>query len=57
MSDYLVNLKQDWNDLLVEIGTLLQHNQELTAFEIEEITGADYEDVLWAMAKVKDQSL
>lgn len=53
MSDYLVNLKQDWNDLLEEIATLLQSNPELTATEIEEITGADYEDVLWAMAKVK----
>lgn len=29
MSDYLVNLKQDWNDLLEEIGTLLQHNPDL----------------------------
>ena len=53
MSDYLVNLKQDWNDLLEEIGTLLQQHPEFTATEIEEITGADYEDVLWAMAKVK----
>lgn len=53
MSDYLVNLKQDWNDLLEEIGTLLQAHPDLTAVEICEITGADYEDVLWAMAKVK----
>lgn len=53
MSDYQVNLKQDWNDLLEEIGTLLQKHPELTAAEIEEITGADYEDVLWAMVKAK----
>lgn len=53
MSDYQVNLKQDWNDLLEEVGTLLQRNPELTAAEIEEITGADYEDVLWAMATVR----
>ena len=53
MSDYLVNLKQDWNDLQEEIGSLLQAHPELTATEIEEITGADYEDVLWAMAKAK----
>jgi hypothetical protein len=44
---------KDWNDFLVEIGSLLYSNPDLTATEIEEITGADYEDVLWAMAVVK----
>ncbi len=53
MSDYIEGLNQDWEDLLAEIGELIQKNPELTAVEISEITGADCEDVLWAMAKVK----
>lgn len=53
MTDYRIKLQEDWNDLLEEIGTLLQANPMLTALEIEEITGADYEDVLWAMSKAK----
>lgn len=53
MTDYRIKLQEDWNDLLEEIGNLLRKNPELTALQICDITGADYEDVLWAMMKAK----
>jgi hypothetical protein len=37
--------------LVTLVRKILAENPETTAFEIETLTGADYEDVLWAMKR------
>ena len=49
MSDYEINLKQDWEDLKAEVCQLVRTRSYLTVHEIKEITGATYEDVLWIL--------
>ena len=51
MTDYQVNLNQDWEDFCEEVKALLDENPELSVIELEDITGGDYEDVLWAYKK------
>lgn len=43
----------DFQALLLKVEALLDENPNLTATEIEAMTGADFEDVLWAMAVFK----
>lgn len=49
MSDYAVNLREDWKKFVQEVKTLRSINPDISISEIERRTGGDYEDILWAL--------
>ena len=46
-----MELRGEWDDLCEKVKEL--RNQGYTVLQIEEETGFDYEDVLWAVAKME----
>lgn len=48
-NDYQLYLEQDWADFRNEVENLLKENPGITIREIIDITGGDYEDVLWVI--------
>jgi hypothetical protein len=49
MTDYDIVLKDDWSCLKEEVLDLLYSNPNLTVHQVADITGGDYEDILWIM--------
>lgn len=46
-NDFQQNLDQDWTDFRKEVENLLKENPNLSIQEIMDITGGEYEDILW----------
>lgn len=46
-NDYQQWLDLDWADFRREVQTLLKEKPGITIEEIIDITGGDYEDILW----------
>lgn len=50
MSDYKVNLQSDWEEFSKEVRHLSRTRvPSPTVQELMDLTGGDYEDVLWAL--------
>lgn len=49
MSDYEIALQDDWMEFKKEVYELLKEKPNLTVHQIADITGGDFEDILWIL--------